>query len=111
MGNVECGSINGLDEDSFILECLKLLANPYDIRVFDHDWCQRPNIGDHVVITNCSMLDDVNECIRVSQLAYHVVKEVIPNMILINQRYYWEYSISIEGSNLKLLQWHYEIIS
>lgn len=110
MGSLEPGSINGLDEDSFMLECLKLLANPYDIRVFDHKWCQRPSIGDHVVITNCSMLDNVNECIKLTQLPYLVVKEVIPSIILINQRYYWEYSISIEESSVKFLQWHYTIV-
>jgi hypothetical protein len=110
MGSIELGSINGLDEDSFMYECMKLGANPLRFNVYDHPKMIKPSIGNHITIINWSMQDNVCECVRLSHLPYLVVKEVIPDIIWINDRYYWSYIISIVGSSVKFLQWHYEII-
>lgn len=110
MGEVELGSVNGLDADEFKLSCLKLMANPLKFNVYDHPKMIKPSIGDHITITNWSMQDNVSECVRLSHLSFLVVTEVVPSIIWINDRYYWNYSVGVEGSCVKFLQWHYEII-
>lgn len=111
MREVELSSINGLDADNFMFQCLKLMANPLRFNVYDHPRWIKPNVGDHIAITNWSMQDNVVECIRLHSLPYLVVKEVVPDIIWINDRYYWIYSISVVGSCVKFLQWHYKIIA